>query len=47
MYCHAFNPIPGAGVNLCTLSAGHAGTRHLDVIHNVSWPMADTHGGGA
>lgn len=37
--CHAWQSIPGAGVNLCTLRSGHRGN-HLDVPHNVSWPVS-------
>jgi hypothetical protein len=35
-YCHAFNH---HGLGLCTLLSDHGGTRHIDTVHNYSWPM--------
>jgi hypothetical protein len=35
MYCHDYKE----GKGLCTLHANHGGTRHIDTVHNTSWPM--------
>lgn len=41
-YCHAFEPLPKAGVMLCTLLDGHRGN-HLDVPHNRAFKVRPVH----
>ena len=38
-WCHTPARLPGGGFAGCTLRKNHGGTRHIDTIHNRSFPM--------